>query len=92
MPKGKRAKPSSPEEYSKRLHEMKMKMRMKYSNPDRKDYKRTIAGRGDTHALDGGRIPFSKSAKGKAIREKHQNRIQPWQDRNVMNRGTKLNP
>lgn len=88
MVKVKKAKPLTPEEYSKRFQEM----RMKSSNPDRKDYKRTIAGRGDTHALDGGKIPFSKTAKGKAFKEKHQNKIQSWQDRNVMNRGTKLNP
>jgi len=88
MPKSKPAKKISPEEYSKRVREMRSKL----NNPDRKDYQRTIAGRGDTHSLDGGRIPFSKTAKGKAFKEKHQNKIQSWQDRNISNRGTKLNP
>ncbi len=91
MPRA-RVKPpgkKGPKDFEARLKQMKTKQPL---SPDRKDYQRTIAGRGDTHALDGGKIPFSKTARGKAFREKHQNKIQSWQDRNVMNRGTKLNP
>ena len=81
-------KKKDPEYMVSRFREMQMKS----SNPDRKDYKRTIAGRGDTHALDGGKIPFSKTARGKAFKEKYKASILSWQDRNVMNRGSKLNP
>ena len=86
MPKAKKAKPLNPEEYSKRLQEM----RMKFSSPDRKDYQRTIAGRGDTHALDGGKILFGKTARGKAFK-KAAPKLPVWQDRNIINRGSKLN-
>jgi len=89
MPKAVPNKKIGPKDFEGRLKKMKLKQSL---NPDRKDYQRTIAGRGDTHALDGGRIPFSKTAKGKAFREKHQNKIQSWQDRNRANNGTKLNP
>ena len=92
MPKAKKAKPLTPEEYSKRVKEMRMKL----SSPDRKDYQRTIAGRGDTHALDGGRIPFSKTKKGKAFKKVMPNKprqpLPVWEDRNLDNRGSKLNP
>ena len=62
----------------------------KLNSPDRKDYQRTIAGRGDTHALDGGKIPFSKTARGKAFK-KAATKLPVWQDRNIINRGSKLN-
>ena len=90
MPKAKKAKPLTPEEYSKRVKEMRMKL----SSPDRKDYQRTIAGRGDTHALDGGKIPFSKTKKGQAFKKTMPTvpMIPSWQDRNLDNRGSKLNP
>lgn len=62
------------------------------SNPDRKDYQRTIAGRGDTHALDGGKIPFSKTKKGKAFKKAMPSapKLPIWQDRDVSKRGSKL--
>ena len=87
-PPGKKPLP----DYQKAINE-----RNKYmNNPDRKDYQRTIAGRGDTHALDGGRIPASKTKRGKAFKKAMANMPrQPlpiWQDRDVKNRGTKLNP
>jgi len=69
--------------------------RNKYiSNPDRLDYQRTIAGRGDTHALDGGRIPFSKTKRGKAFKKgmTSKPKLPIWHDRNPSNQGTKLNP
>lgn len=75
-------KKKSPEEYVARIKEMRSKL----NNPDRKDYQRTIAGRGDTHALDGGKIHYSKTAKGKAFQEK----LQSWNDRNTNNADTKL--
>ena len=43
-----KSKKKSPEEYVARIREMRTKLK----TPDRKDYQRTIAGRGDTHALD----------------------------------------
>jgi hypothetical protein len=57
-----------------------------------------IAGRGDTHALDGGRIPASETKRGKAFKKAMQTNktkqplIKSWQDRNLDNQGTKLNP
>ena len=36
---------------------------------DFKDYKRTIAGRGDTHALDGGQIPFGSTKRAQQLRK-----------------------
>ena len=88
MPKAKKAKPLTPEEYSKRVKEMRMKL----SSPDYKDYKRTIAGRGDTHALDGGKIPFSKTKKGQAFKNAMPSvpNLPIWQDRDVSKRGSKL--
>lgn len=85
---GKKPKP----DYQKALNK-----RNKYmSNPDRKDYQRTIAGRGDTHALDGGKIPFSKTKRGKAFKKampgKQKQPLPVWEDRNRSNIGTKLNP
>ena len=101
-------------------------MRSKLNMLDRKDYQRTIAGRGDTHALDGGRIPASKTKRGEQFKRamanaptqpiqqptppvsenKNVNKfaraftktfgptnlIPVWEDRDVSNRGTKLNP
>jgi len=73
-------KKKSPEEYSARLKEM----RAKFNNPDRKDYRRTITGRGDTHALDGGKtLPQSPGRKLAAT-------LPVWQDRDVKKRGSKL--
>jgi hypothetical protein len=80
-----------PEDYIESLS----KMRTKLNSPDHKDYRRTIAGRGDTHALDGGKIPASKTKRGKKLKQM-QKKFPPalpvWQDRNSSNQGTKLNP
>tara|TARA_R100001230_G_C5606961_1_gene119463 strand:- start:427 stop:723 length:297 start_codon:yes stop_codon:yes gene_type:complete len=69
-------------------------MREKLNNPDRKDYQRTIAGRGDTHALDGGRIPASKTKRGKEFKKsmpsKPRQPLPVWEDRNLSIRGSKL--
>ncbi len=89
--KPKHKKPLGPEEYSKRMAEMQAKFR----SPDRKDYARTIAGRGDTHALDGGKISPLQTKKGRAFMEARQKflpSLPVWEDRNVKNRGSKLNP
>ena len=84
--KPKHKKTLGPEEYSKRMAEMQAKFR----SPDRKDYARTIAGRGDTHALDGGKIPFSKTKKGKAFKKMMASapNVPIWQDRDVSKRGS----
>ena len=80
MPKSKPAKKASPEEFSKRFQEMKYKLK----SLDRTDYRRTIAGRGDTHALDGGKtLPQSPGRKLAAT-------LPVWQDRDVKKRGSKL--
>lgn len=88
MPKAKQPLKRGPEEYIDRVREMRTKL----NSPDRKDYQRTIAGRGDTHALDGGKIPFSKTARGKAFRKTMPSapKLPVWQDRNVKIRGSKL--
>ena len=62
---------------------------MRFKNLDHKDYQRTIAGRGDTHALDGGKIPFSKTKKGMTLFG--QPILPVWEDRNSKNQGSKLN-
>lgn len=86
-PPGKKPLP----DYQKAINELNKYM----NNPDRKDYQRTIAGRGDTHALDGGKIPASKTKRGKKLKQM-QKKFPPalpvWQDRNSSNQGTKLNP
>ena len=88
--RGLKPKKKSPEEYVARLKEM----RAKFSSPDHKDYQRTIAGRGDTHALDGGKIPFSKTKRGKAFTKSMPNKprqpLPVWEDRNLGIRGSKL--
>ena len=89
MPKAKKRPPKlSPQDYMDKLSEL----RSKQMSPDHKDYMRTIAGRGDTHALDGGKIPFSKTAKGKAFRKTMPSapKLPVWQDRNLKIRGSKL--
>jgi len=97
MPKAKPPIKKNPEEYI----DSYSKMRTKLNSPDRKDYKRTIAGRGDTHALDGGRIPASvtlsplylrKLQKAMQYKKSKQSLIKSWEDRNPANQGTKLNP
>ncbi len=55
----------SPQDYMDKLSEL----RSKQLSPDRKDYMRTIAGRGDTHALDGGKIPVSKTKRAKEYKK-----------------------
>jgi hypothetical protein len=99
-----RAKPKPPGKKPLPDYQPLLDKRSKYmSNPDRKDYQRTIAGRGDTHALDGGKIPLSITQRGKsfkkAIKDKHkqpllQQQRQPllpvWEDRDVSKRGSKL--
>ena len=63
MPKKEANEKVSPKDY-KDFYARFGKMKLKQSlNPDRKDYQRTIAGRGDTHALDGGKIPLNKTEK-----------------------------
>jgi len=89
MPKVVPNKKAGPKDFEGRLKKMRMKQSL---NLDRKDYERTIAGRGDTHALDGGKIPLNKTAKYAKFKEQRQAQIQSWQDRNISNRGTKLNP
>ncbi len=59
------------------------------SNPDRIDYQRTIAGRGDTHALDGGATPAKYAS---LVQKRKEHLIKGWEDRNRSNNGTKLNP
>ena len=91
MPKAKQPLKRGPEEYIDRVREMRTKL----NSPDRKDYQRTIAGRGDTHALDGGKISPLQTKRGKQLKQiqkKYPPALPVWQDRNVMNRGSKLNP
>lgn len=59
---------------------------MKLNSPDRKDLSREYAGRGDTHALEGGRINPLNS---KAYKMRKAN-LKTWEDRNRANIGTKL--
>lgn len=71
MPRAKKKLPTklTPEDYINAL----TKLRSKQLNPDRKDYMRTIAGRGDTHALDGGKIPTSKTKQARAYKKIYAN-------------------
>lgn len=89
MPKAKQPLKRGPEEYIDRVREMRTKL----NSPDRKDYRRTIAGRGDTHALDGGKISPLQTKRGKQLKQM-QKKFPPalpvWQDRNVKIRGSKL--
>lgn len=93
MAKRARVKPKKkdPEYMISRMREMKNSMNYE----DRIDYQRTIAGRGDTHALDGGRIPASKTKRGKqfkkAMKDMPRQPLLPvWEDRDVSKRGSKL--
>jgi len=91
MPKAKQSIKRGPQEYVARIREMRTKL----NSPDRKDYRRTIAGRGDTHALDGGKISPLETKRGKQLRQiqkKFPPTLPVWQDRNSSNQGTKLNP
>ena len=95
-PPGKKPLPRNPEGWSIAME----RMRSKLNSPDRLDYARTIKGRGDTHALDGGRT--SPKATPKLQRQKMKDGLlrkprQPltpqlpvWQDRDVNKRGSKL--
>ena len=93
-----RAKKPGPGKKPKPDYQDMLNKRNKYmSNLDRKDYQRTIAGRGDTHALDGGRTPASGKKIRKAIADMPRQRLtmqQPslpvWEDRDVSKRGSKL--
>ncbi len=67
------------------------KTKLKYAL-DRIDYQRTIAGRGDTHALDGGEVAKKQMPKKKQRLIPKTPAIKSWQDRNLDNRGSKLNP
>lgn len=74
MPRARKKTPKlTPEDYIDKLSEL----RSKQLSPDRKDYMRTIVGRGDTHALDGGKIPVSKTKrslqKAKQYKEMYAN-------------------
>ena len=64
---------------------------MKLNSPDRKDLNREYAGRGDTHALEGGRInPLnSKGYKMRKAKQEQAN-LKTWEDRNRDIKGTKL--
>lgn len=96
MARMKPIKPGKKPDYRDFLEKSKKYM----SNPDRKDYARTIAGRGDTHALDGGKIPASKTKRGKKFlkaKDSIRGRMNPaqpllpiWEDRDVKKRGSKL--
>ena len=90
----KRAKDLKPNKGAKDFIARAREMQMKFKTPDRKDYQRTIAGRGDTHALDGGKISPLQTKKGKAFMEARKNflpTLPVWEDRNRANIGTKLN-
>ena len=63
----KRAKDLKPNKGAKDFIARAREMQMKFKTPDRKDYQRTIAGRGDTHALDGGKIFNNKTKKVKHL-------------------------
>ena len=76
------------------------KTKLKYAL-DRIDYQRTIAGRGDTHALDGGEVAKKQMPKKKQMFKKKQRlitktpaiptpAIPTWEDRNRAIQGTKL--
>lgn len=84
LPPGK-VKPPSPEDVKKYLNKASKYL----SNPDRRDYQRTIAGRGDTHALDGGTTPAHYAS---LVQRRKEHLIKGWEDRNRANNGTKLNP
>jgi hypothetical protein len=80
-------RPPSPEDY---LNKKKPKW---MNNLDRIDYQRTIAGRGDTHALEGGTTPAryaSLVGKAKEMLSLYP-QLNGWEDRNPANNGTKLN-
>ena len=71
MPKAKKRPPKlSPQDYMDKLSEL----RSKQMSPDRKDYMRTIDGRGDTHALDGGQIAASKRNQAKEYKKLYTNK------------------
>jgi len=64
---------------------------MKFRSPDRKDLSREYAGRGDTHALEGGRInPLNSEAYKMRKAIQRQANLKTWEDRNRANQGTKL--
>lgn len=63
----------------------------KYKSPDRIDYERTIAGRGDLHALDSNNFVMKKMKKKQRLFQQKPI-MRSWEDRNRDNIGTKLNP
>ena len=88
MPK---AKPTRPKKKLQNKKATRTAM-MKLNSPDRKDLSREYAGRGDTHALEGGKInPLNTQyyKVRKAMRE--QANLKTWEDRNRANQNTKLN-
>ena len=61
-------------------------------NPDRRDLNREYAGRGDTHALEGGRInPLNTKRYKQRKKIQRQANLKTWEDRNRANIGSKLN-
>jgi len=87
MPKAKPTKPKKKLPDKKAIRTAMMKL----NSPDRKDLSREYAGRGDTHALEGGKInPLNtqRYKMRKAMRE--QANLKTWEDRNRANQGTKL--
>ena len=84
-PYGKKKLPVKPELFHRAL--------MKLRSPDRKDLNREYAGRGDTHALEGGRInPLNTERYKMRKAMQRQANLKTWEDRNRANQGTKLNP
>jgi len=64
---------------------------MKLNSPDRKDLSREYAGRGDTHALEGGRINPSNTKLHKMRKAMMQRaNLKTWEDRNRAIQGSKL--
>ena len=57
---------------------------------DYKDYRREMASKGELHALDTSSGGLFGSSRGK-LQKKIKPVLPVWQDRNLQNRGTKLN-
>ena len=63
----------------------------KYKISDSKDLRREYAGRGDTHALEGGKINPVNTQLYKSYKAKReQANLKTWEDRNRNIRGSKL--
>ena len=87
MPKKYKGKKPLPKKLYKAYHQGLMKL----NSPDRKDLSREYAGRGDTHALEGGRInPLNTKAYKMRKAIQRQANLKTWEDRNRANKGSKL--